>query len=115
MHEAYFGDVETLQTGLAYDVTLTCDPGLDAEADPAGKTPSAASTPTHTISRRVMTSSFPERTVAPSALLVRNHRPYARVPDRAFGTDLVPRTGEDERKGARRPPSEVLRGTNRML
>ena len=52
MHEAYFGDVETEQTGRAYDVTLTCEAGLEADADAAGKTPSTANTPTHTISRR---------------------------------------------------------------
>src|SRR5690242_7928190 len=62
MHEAYFGDLDTEQTGRAYDVTLRCDAGLEAEAeaeaeadaDATGKTPSTASTPTHTISRRAI-------------------------------------------------------------
>jgi hypothetical protein len=58
MHEAYFGDLDTAQTGRAYDVTLRCDAGLEAEAeadaDATGKTPSTASTPTHTISRRAI-------------------------------------------------------------
>src|SRR5262245_4795255 len=100
MHAAYFGSVDTEHTRFA------CATGLEADAETAGKAPSTANTPTHTINRRVMTQSLPRRTRRPPNGPPLSLGSSARAAEayRVFGPDLVPRTGEDEGRGPKPPP-----------
>ncbi len=103
MHEAYFGEVDTEQTGLAYEVTFTCDPGFEANADVAGKTPSTASTPTHTMSRRDMVRSSLSETAAPNALLARIIGPTAVFSIRPSDPTWFPGWGRTNGRGPEGP------------